>query len=966
MAEGLIQKQNDNKQLEALGGEYFNELLVRSLFQQSVSDESKYVMHDLINDLAEWVCGETSFKLEEKNEENQQPIMSERARHFSFISTFYNDKEKFEVLSKVERLRTFLALSSQRNRYYDHCCIPIMVVSDLLSKFKKLRALSLEGYYIVELPDSIGGLLHLRYLNLSKTMIRSLPESASSLFNLQTLILSYCDCLVKLPLSMENMSKLQHLDIRGTESLIEMPSGLKELKDLEILSDFVVGKDGAGCALEDLKNLKFLQEELHISRLENVISAPDTREAILSNKKGLRVLELEWGSQFDDSRNESEEKNVLEILQPHTNLRGLTLKCYGGTIFPAWLGDSSFSNMTVLRLESCENCTSLPSLGLLSLLKNLTIIGMKRIKSLASEFYGEGCLKPFQSLEILRFENLQEWDSWETTKNSEHVETFPRLRELSIEKCPKLSGKLPDHLPSLEKLVISECAQLVVSLSSLPVLCELEVDGCKRVVWCCPSDSQSLNSMTLSNISEFGTWSMQGFKKVESLEIDGCEELIHMWQNEMSVEKTPKELHVFNSIRKLSVFGCPNLVLFPEICFLPLLTELRIKYCNALMSLPEGMKQKNVHLERLVIDGNHSLSFMTRRQLPSSLKQLELSNCEKLQFVFADAEETCTSSSSYSVIQEENINDLNIFLERLYVSSCPSLTCLSTRDQLPATLKYLRIFHCSNLTTLWRGQLPDSLQELEIIGCLKLESITERFHNSMLLETITIHGCENFESIPEGIHKLSRLRGIELLRCPSLVCFPEGGIPNANLRRFYISDCKNLKAIPRGLQTLDYLYIWRCPSIKSFPEECFHTKLTTLGIGGLYLYERLIQWGLYKLTSLTTLQFYDIPDVVSFEIGMMLPTSLTHLIIHSYPNLKYLTSDGFQNLTSLVSLSIYSCPNLISFPKIGLPPSLMLLNIYYCPMLKERCRKDRGQEWPKIAHIPCTKIDWELIHDIEE
>ncbi|KAL5823994.1 hypothetical protein ACOSQ4_021894 [Xanthoceras sorbifolium] len=942
MAEGLIQKQNDNKQLEALGGEYFNELLVRSLFQQSVSDESKYVMHDLINDLAEWVCGETSFRLEEKNEENQQPIMSKRARHFSFISTFYNDKEKFEMLSKVERLRTFLALSSQRNRYYDHCCIPIMVVSDLLSKFKKLRALSLEGYCIFELPDSIGGLLHLRYLNLSNTMIRSLPESASSLFNLQTLILSDCYCLVKLPSNMENMSKLQHLDIRHTESLREMPSGLKELKDLEILSDFVVGKDGAGCALEDLKNLKFLQEELHISRLKNVISAPDTREAILSNKKGLRVLELEWGSQFDDSRNESEEKNVLEILQPHTNLRGLTLECYGGTIFPAWLGDSSFSNMTVLRLESCENCTSLPSLGWLSSLKDLTIVGMKRLKSLASEFYGEGCLKPFQSLEILRFENLQEWDSWETTKNSEHVETFPRLRELTIEKCPKLSGKLPDHLPSLEKLVISECAQLVVSLSSLPVLCKLEIKGCKRVAWCSPSDSQSLNSMTLSNISEFGTWSMHGFEKVENLEIVGCEEFIHMWQNEMSVEKTPKELHVFNSIRKLSVFCCPNLVLFPEICFLPLLTELRIKYCNALMSLPEGMKQKNVHLECLVIDGNRSLSFMTRGQLPSSLKELELRSCEKLQFVFADAEETGTSSSSYSAIQEENINDLNIFLERLTVISCPSLTCLSTRDQLPATLKYLYTSLCSNLTTLSRGQLPDSLQELKIRECSKLESITERFHNSMLLETITIGYCENFESIPEGIHKLSRLREIVIYGCPTLVCFP------------------------LGLQTLDCLRIWRCPSIKSFPEECFHTKLTTLGIGGLYLYERLIQWGLYKLTSLTSLEFYSVGNVVSFEIGMMLPTSLTYLYISSFPKLKYLTSDGFQNLTSLMELSIWDCPNLISFPKIGLPPSLMQLYIINCPMLKEGCRKDRGQEWPKIAHIPCTEIDNKLIHDIEE
>ncbi|TXG46838.1 hypothetical protein EZV62_026132 [Acer yangbiense] len=355
------------------------------------------------------------------------------------------------------------------------------------------------------------------------------------------------------------------------------------------------------------------------------------------------------------------------------------------------------------------------------------------------------------------------------------------------------------------------------------------------------------------------------------------------------------------------------------------------------MSLPEGMKQKNVHLESLEIDGNHSLSFLTRGQLPSSLKQLRLIECEKLQYVFADADETHTSSS-YSVIHEKNINT---FLERLSVISCPSLTCLSTRDQLPATLRYLYIHNCSKITTLSRGQLPDSLQDLSIYHCPKVESITERFHNSMLLETITISNCANFESIPEGIHKLSRLREIGIYTCPSLVCFPEEGLPNTNLREFNIDDCKNLKALPRGMQTLNSLRIRSCPSIKSFPEECFPTKLTTLEIGNLDMYEQLIQCGLPKLTSLTSLQIHECPDVESFEIGMMLPTSLTHLIISQFPKLKYLSSDGFQNLTSLVSLSIEDCPNLISFLKKGLPSSLMELHIYDCPLLRKRCRRDK-------------------------
>ncbi|KAK2642491.1 hypothetical protein Ddye_024254 [Dipteronia dyeriana] len=117
------------------------------------------------------------------------------------------------------------------------------------------------------------------------------------------------------------------------------------------------------------------------------------------------------------------------MLQPRTNLISLILKRYGGIRFSSWLGDASFSNMTVLWLERCEDCTTLPLLRLLISLKDLTIIDMERFKTLASEFYGAGCLSPFQSPEILKFDNLKEWDCWESTEKIEHVETFVRVQE---------------------------------------------------------------------------------------------------------------------------------------------------------------------------------------------------------------------------------------------------------------------------------------------------------------------------------------------------------------------------------------------------------------------------------------------------------------------------------------------------------------------------------------------------------
>ncbi|XVF18272.1 hypothetical protein REPUB_Repub11eG0006900 [Reevesia pubescens] len=101
-------------------------------------------------------------------------------------------------------------------------------------------------------------------------------------------------------------------------------------------------------------------------------------------------------------------------------------------------------------------------------------------------------------------------------------------------------------------------------------------------------------------------------------------------------------------------------------------------------------------------------------------------------------------------------------------------------------------------------------------------------------------------------------------------------------------------------------------------------------------------------------------DVVSFpqeELGMMLPPSLTLMDIANFKNLKCLSSKGFQNLTSLQHLFLTNCPKLISLPKKDMLLSLLRLFIMECPLLKEGCKRDKGREWSKIAHIPLVPPD---------
>nr|AKE49464.1 NBS-LRR disease resistance protein NBS49 [Dimocarpus longan] len=962
MAEGLIQLSNHcNKCLEDLGAEYLRDLLSRSLLQISATDATRFKMHDLVNDLAQWASGDTSLRLEDElNTNNSRFKRIERVRYSSYASACCDGKEKFAVFPHLKHLRTFLPLCADGPTRY----ITNMFLSDLLPKFKKLRVLSLKKYYITELPDFIGSLTNLRYLNFSGTKIRSLPESTGLLYKLQVLNLKNCSLLLKLPSDLGKLINLRHLDIMGANLINQMPLGIEKWEYLQTLSNYILGKS-VGSGIEHLKNLKFLRGKLSICRLEHV--AYPLTEAVLSDKKGLEVLILEWGSTFDDLRNEAVEAETLDVLQPHKNLKELVIKGYGGIRFPSWLGDPSFSNMTVLRLQNCERCTSLPSLGLLSSLKYLSIEGMTRLKSIGSEIYGEGCLKPFQSLEILCFADLEEWEHWDPVEENERVERFPRLQKLSVARCPKLVKKLPNFLPLLEELVIHECVNLVVPFSSLPMLCKLEIDGCKAMVCSSLTDFRSLNFINVSNISEFKSWFAHKFQNVECLQIDDCEELLYFWQKEIRVEKPLQGLHSLISLRKLCIRNCPNLELFPEAHFLTSLSALEIENCNNLISLPEGLNHLNARLESLRIRDCHSLKFIAKGQFPSSLKRLKVKSCEKLLFLLDDREAGYPSSA----MQQESINDTNTsLLEYLHMSQCPSLTSVSFRGWLPPVLKHLEIWGCSKLMFLSsNGRLPKKLHWLGIADCSELESIAEKFDHNMSLEYIRIWGCRNLKSIPDGLHNLSNLGSIYIWDCPRLVSFPEAGLPNRNLRVLSIERCMKLKALPdrmHSFHSLQTLELRQCPNIMSIQEQGFPTNLTSLAIADLNINKPLIEWGFHKLTFLRNLDVRGCRFALSFpmeEREMMLPSSLTRLTITEFPRLKCLSSKGFQNLTSLEYLSINDCPKLTSLPEPGLPSSLLQLFIYNCPLLKIRCKRDEGEEWFKIAHIPRVRIDGSFIYD---
>ena len=101
----------------------------------------------------------------------------------------------------------------------------------------------------------------------------------------------------------------------------------------------------------------------------------------------------------------------------------------------------------------------------------------------------------------------------------------------------------------------------------------------------------------------------------------------------------------------------------------------------------------------------------------------------------------------------------------------------------------------------------------------------------------------------------------------------------------------------------------------------------------------------------------DCWDVESFPEEYLLPTTVKHLCIGGFGNLRTLDNNGFQHLTSLQDLSIIYCPKLKHMPEEGLPVSVSHIQIGECPLLTKRLQRKKGKEWRNIAHTPFIQID---------
>ncbi|XP_009369584.3 putative disease resistance RPP13-like protein 1 [Pyrus x bretschneideri] len=826
MAEGLIPHDFNGQRMEETAKSYFDELVSRSLLQKA--GEHGFTMHDLLNDLGQFMSRGFFLRLEERESQEVK-----RLRHLSYARGEIDAAKKFEPLNGAKCLRTFLPTSFEA---YGNGMIYISqkFQQDLLPSLKRLRVLSLSHYEnVAEVPDSAGNLIHLRYLDLSHTAIVSLPGAVCTLYNLQTLLLSYCYALIelppdtrrlinlwtltlagcssltKLPVDMRELSSLQYLDVSKT-NIQGMPVEIGRLKSLRTLTAFIVGKS-TGSSIGELRELQYLQGRLHISNLHNVVHVVDALEANLKDKKELKDLELEWGK--EDADDSQKERDVLDKLQPCINLEKLTIRFYGGTSFPSWLGSSnSFYNIQFMWNSDCKYCLSLPSFGQLPTLKELHVERMKFVRTVGVEFYGDlngaSVIQPFRSLKTLEFKEMPEWEDWLPSPSGGQCSGFPCLQVLRISYCKKLRGYLPNRLPCLKTLSVFGCGYLHLhdewasSSSSLNMdylqnSLEIDIDGCPGLL----PLIERVEKLSTLGISNFDAkfWSLPKMKYLRRLTFSFCPTAwsLEFLSHEMMAELTSLEdLKIYDSFHSVRSFP---LGVFPK------LSTLLIHGCENLESFSiEGVDQNLSHLIQLEINDCPNLASFPDGGLPTpNLRELKVWRCKNLKS-FPKQIRTLTA------------------LERLELFDLPNLVSFA-QGGLPSNLRYFTI-DCDKVkpSVEWGLQGLVSLQEFTIAGEISAPLLKEQLLPTSL-HRLTIHNCRSLEFLPaEGLQHLTSLQNLTITFCPSLEFLPaEGLLHLTSLQKLRIRRCPKLQFLPEnGLPpSLSYLVISSCSTLEKRYED---------------------------------------------------------------------------------------------------------------------------------------------------
>ncbi|KAK4425813.1 putative disease resistance protein RGA1 [Sesamum alatum] len=463
MAQGfLLSSGNTVREMEQIGRNYFDDLAMRSFFQDFEKSKSgnnliiSCKMHDTIHDFAQFLT-ENECLILERDDKGTPLVPGQNTRHVTITQHKGDTSLGPFSIWQAEQLRSCFCSGNE---------IPL----NLFSRLKRVRLLSLHACRLKDIPKEIGNLIHIRYLDVSSnTQIKELPETIYDLHYLQTLNVDLCTSLGGLPAQgIHKLTNLRHLlNSEASFRDFRFPEGFEKLTNLRTLSEFNASASGnnLGC----LKGFNHLGGTLCIQLHGDFDDELEAKKADLASKKYVESLRLEAGT----ARTET-----IEALQPHSNL---PILMFDGQHLPKWIDSLTNLRKLTIRsvfLKSSKVTHSWLPLAKLPLLEDLNVIACRMVR-IGHDFLGiserapssssssSSCRSIFPKLKILSFKFCSMWAEWEDISEEQAINVttsiLPCLQELHLYECSALKSlphRLLNKASSLRHLTVHNCGLL--------------------------------------------------------------------------------------------------------------------------------------------------------------------------------------------------------------------------------------------------------------------------------------------------------------------------------------------------------------------------------------------------------------------------------------------------------------------------------------------------------------------------
>uniref|UniRef100_A0A0D9XZC2 AAA+ ATPase domain-containing protein n=1 Tax=Leersia perrieri TaxID=77586 RepID=A0A0D9XZC2_9ORYZ len=864
------------------------------------------------------------------------------------------------------------------------------VVHDLLHAL----VTNVSSHQSIRINTSDVSLLHLRYLRIKEFVFSraTLPSNISRCYHLMVLDVqcSYHDGQFDFLSDMGNLLKLRH--IVGMDGYIHsMISEVGKLKCLRELQEFMVKREMKGFELMQIGKLRELHGSLRITNLEKIEAVNEADDAKLAHLNHLDGLKLKW-DRYQRNKNPILEREVLESLKPHRNLRELYIIGNGGDTSPKWLGiDNSITNLQTLHLEDV-NWKMLPLPGKVCMtvdedyqvrvvgqaFQNLRKLELIKIPAL-KKWSGNGSCDFLQHLQNLIVSGCPEiielpFSDFTSSRSEQKIICFPKLKTLHISDCPKLLPLLPP-IPWTSSL-------LSVNIHDVPSAFE-QLDY--------REDEQSKSTLLTvigKDTQDPAFWNVFNFnnlREVQKLDITGCPPISVVWlkmltcletlhirnlrnvvfpvggESNMQYELPVKDMYIaqcdasgkeltevlshFPKLSCLAIIGCQNVtglgVMEQQTGIIQ--TLLPLASVNKAMGTPTSRQQKQTGVEEelaAAAQGDQGLLL-----LPAQIQELNISYCGELSFSSNSIDGSGTTLAGRGGIQGL------LSLQQLVIRNCPKLFCLSLSSSscspFLTSLQKLSLWDLVGMDTL--APIPN-LTELSIYACSGLrggEVLWDLLAQGRLTK-LSVTKTPNFFLVSEPsqvdgqvIRGSSRLQELETDDFAGFLAAPICRLLSSSLTMLGLCCYKEVECFTNeqeeGLHILNSLQGLRfqcCDKLRSLPA------------------------GLCRLPSLTTLWIRYCPEIRSLE---GLPDSLKKLMVHSLPGITSLgiLPDSLQELdiddcrairfldrlpSSLQELRIGNCGTINPLPKDGIPNTLRQIDVSCSgnEELKNQCEKLKG------------------------